>query len=107
VNRISQDEDMSQLNCPHCGKEGISIRRKLTLLFDTDGERAEVACSVCGEKLILEPLSAFLATIPIFVALIVAILVEPFGLQAIIMLIGVLITLILEVFHVRLDTRKY
>ena len=63
---------MSKLDCPHCGKPGISIMRKMFL-----GPAVPATCQACGEKIGV-PYTAMLAGLP-FLAAVVVTLSSPFG----------------------------
>ena len=68
---------MSKLNCPHCGKPGISLMRKMFL-----GPAVPATCKTCGKKVGV-PYMSMLATIAfVAAALLGSALVEPLALEA-------------------------
>jgi predicted RNA-binding Zn-ribbon protein involved in translation (DUF1610 family) len=70
---------MVKLECPHCGRPGISRMRKILL-----GPVTSTTCKACGEKLSVSYLSV-LFLVPFFAAMVWwALAVEPFwGLAAV------------------------
>ncbi len=67
---------MSNLDCPHCGKRGISVMRKMFL-----GPALPATCKACGKKVGV-PYIAMLAVIPFLVGIVGSAFVEPFALKA-------------------------
>ena len=55
---------MSKLNCPHCGKQGISILRKWFL-----GPAKPATCKLCGKKIGV-PYTSLLAFLPFIAAIV-------------------------------------
>jgi endogenous inhibitor of DNA gyrase (YacG/DUF329 family) len=70
------DEAMNKLVCPHCGKPGISILRKMFL-----GPAVPAKCKVCGKKVGV-PYTSMLAIIPFNAAILASAVVEPFAFKA-------------------------
>ncbi len=68
---------MWKLECPHCGKRGISPVRKMWL-----GPALPATCTACGKKVGVPYVAALLAFLPFFVAIGVAAFTEPFALKA-------------------------
>ena len=67
---------MNKLVCPHCGKPGLSILRKMCL-----GPAVPAKCKVCGKKVGV-PYTTMLAIIPFIAAILASALVEPFAFKA-------------------------
>ena len=65
---------MEKLICPHCGKPGISVMRKICL-----GPAWAATCRACGKKVGVPYKAMVLAAIPAFAAIVVSPLVHPFG----------------------------
>ena len=54
---------MRKLNCPHCGKPGISAMRKICL-----GPAVTATCKTCGKKVGV-PYMSMLAVVPFLAAI--------------------------------------
>ena len=67
---------MNPLDCPHCGKPGIPILRKMTL-----GPAATARCEACGMKVGV-PYTSVLSIVPFVAALFAATLVDAFAIKA-------------------------
>jgi endogenous inhibitor of DNA gyrase (YacG/DUF329 family) len=65
----------STLDCPHCGKQGITLTRKIWL-----GPAARATCRACGKKVSV-PYTAMLAHVPFVAAILFAPVAEPFWLK--------------------------
>ena len=90
---------MSKLRCPHCGKPGITVMRKMSL-----GPAVPATCKSCGKKVGV-PYIAMLAVIPFFAAIFGSALVEPFSLKAAICVGGVVAMTIIHMRWVPLEPR--
>ena len=90
---------MSGLKCPHCGKPGISVMRKMWL-----GPAIPATCQACGKKVGV-PYIAMLAAIPFVVAIVGAAFADPFALKAVLWVGGFLVMAILHMRWVPLEPR--
>ena len=93
------EETMSKLNCPHCGKPGISVMRKMYL-----GPAVPATCKACGKKVGV-PYMAMLATLPLLVPIFGSSLVEPFALKAALWIGAFVVTAVIYVRWVPLQPR--
>lgn len=78
-------------NCPHCGKPGISIARKLFL-----GPALPATCKICGKKVGV-PYSAMSAAVPFLVAIVASGFVESFAIKASLWTAGFLVYAIIHI----------
>ena len=83
---------MSKLECPHCGKAGISLMRKMRL-----GPVVPATCRACGKKVGV-PWTAMLAVIPFLAAIFLSGLIESFALKAMLWVAGFVV---MSVVHMR------
>jgi hypothetical protein len=90
---------MRKLNCPHCGKPGISVLRKMCL-----GPALPATCKECGQKVGV-PYSSMLAVIPLIAVMLVSALTEPFAFEAALWVGGFLVMSIIHVRWVPLEPR--
>ena len=90
---------MSKLNCPHCGKPGISVMQKIFL-----GPAVPATCKACGKKVGV-PYVAMLAVVPVLAAIFGAALVEPFALKASLWIGGFVVGAVIHLRWVPLDPR--
>ncbi len=90
---------MSKLNCPHCGKPGISVIRKMCL-----GPAVPATCKACGKKVGV-PYKAMLAGVPFLAALLGSALVEPFALKAALWIGGFVVMAVIHMRWVPLEPR--
>lgn len=90
---------MSKLTCPHCGKTGISVLRKMFL-----GPAAPATCKACGKKVGV-PYTAMLALIPGVAGILGSTFVEPFALKAALWVGGSVVTIIWYTRWVPLEPR--
>jgi len=72
----------STLDCPHCGKQGITLARKIWL-----APAARAVCRTCGEKVSV-PYMAMLAHVPLVVAILLSPVAEPFWAKAAVLAAG-------------------
>ena len=90
---------MSKLECPHCGKAGISLMRKMCL-----GPSVPATCKACGKKVGV-PWAAMLAGIPFLTAFLLSGLVESFALKAMLWLAGFVVMSVIHMRWVPLERR--
>jgi hypothetical protein len=93
------DETMSDLECPHCGKPGISVFRKLCL-----GPAMPATCKVCGKKVGV-PYSSMLVVAPFIVAIVATAAVEPLALKAALWIVGFVVMAVIYMRWVPLEPR--
>lgn len=77
---------MEKIKCPHCGKPGISVFRKMCL-----GPAVPTKCSVCSERVGVSYFS-ILAIVPFLLAVLGAALVEPPALKVLLWFSGFVVT---------------
>jgi transcription elongation factor Elf1 len=90
---------MNILNCPHCGKQGISTLRKMFL-----GPAVPATCKACGKKVGV-PYTAMLATIPFLTAILASAFVETVALKAALWIVGAIVMSIIHKRWVPLEPR--
>ena len=90
---------MRKLNCPHCGKPGISAMRKMCL-----GPAVPATCKACGKKVGV-PYTAMLAIVPFLAAIFGSVLVEPFALKAALWIGGIVVMAVIHMRWVPLEPR--
>lgn len=90
---------MNRLKCPHCGRPGISILRKMCL-----GPALPATCKMCGKKVGV-PYTALLALIPFVAAILATAFVEPFAFKAALWVSGAIIMGIIHMRWVPLEPR--
>ena len=90
---------MKDLQCPQCGKPGISILRKLCL-----GPLMPATCKACGRKVGV-PYIAMLALTPFYATIIASQLVEPLAFKFAIWSVGLIVMSIIYVCCVPLESR--
>ncbi len=90
---------MNKLNCPHCGKQGISTLRKMFL-----GPAVPATCKACGKKVGV-PYSAMLAAIPFLTAILTSAFVEPVAIKVAFWIVGFMVMSIIYVRWVPLEPR--
>ena len=90
---------MNKLTCPHCGKPGISVLRKMFL-----GPAVRTACKTCGEKVGV-PWISMLGSIPAFVAVAAISLAESYEVKGVILLVTVVLLAIANLLWVPLERR--
>lgn len=90
---------MSKLNCPHCGRPGISILRKMCL-----GPAVPATCKACGKKVGV-PYAAMLAVIPFVAAILASAFVEPLAFKAALWVGGIIVMSIIHMRWVPLEPR--
>jgi predicted RNA-binding Zn-ribbon protein involved in translation (DUF1610 family) len=92
-------ETMKKLDCPHCGKPGISVMRKMCL-----GPAVPATCEACGKKVGV-PYMAMLAGIPFLAAIVGSELVEPFALKTAFLIGGFVVMAVIQMRWVPLEAR--
>lgn len=90
---------MTKLQCPRCGKQGISFLRKMCL-----GPVLSTRCRECGEKVGV-PGTAMLAFIPFGGAILAAEFAEPFVLKAALWVVGFVLMSVIDMCWVPLEPR--
>lgn len=90
---------MNKLDCPHCGKPGISILRKMCL-----GPAVPAKCELCGKKVGV-PYTSMLATIPFVAAILASALIEPFVFKAALWVGGFVMTTFIHMRWTPLESR--
>jgi len=91
---------MSKLICPHCERHGITLLRKLFL-----GPAVPATCKECGRKIGVPYVYSLLAFIPGVVAIFGLGFVDPFAIKAAILVGGVVVVSLLQVYWVPLARR--
>jgi endogenous inhibitor of DNA gyrase (YacG/DUF329 family) len=89
-----------KLDCPHCGKQAISMVRKAWL-----GPAMTATCQVCGKKVGVSYGAAMAAFIPFAAVIVLSSPVEPFSLKAAIWAVGIILTSVTHVRWVPLQKR--
>ncbi len=90
---------MRKLNCPHCGKPGISAMRKICL-----GPAVTATCKTCGKNVGV-PYMSMLAVVPFLAAIFGSALVEPFALKAALWIGGIVVMAVIHMRWVPLEPR--
>jgi hypothetical protein len=90
---------MNKLSCPHCGKPGISILRRMCL-----GPAVPATCNACGKKVGV-PYTTMLAVIPFVAAILASGLIEHFALKAALWVSGCIVMIIIHLLCFPLEPR--
>ena len=90
---------MSNQDCPHCGKSGISVMRKMFL-----GPALTATCKACG-KTVGVSYMAMLAIIPFLAGMYGTALVEPFPLKVVLGVGGFVVMAIIHILWVPLEPK--
>ena len=91
---------MSKLECPHCGKHGISLLRKMWL-----GPALPATCTACGKKVGVPYIAVLLAFLPFLVAIGGASFTQSFPLKTAVWIGGFMVMAAIDILWVPLERR--